>query len=289
MFLLPNSKNLLTMKTPVFYQPVIKACLFLFIAVFTFFGCKTKQEKEQAAAEETREETTKEAVIEEISGYPLPTSFEVTKMLNEARAPYILSICNTNENVGNYFLQKEKALNLGVYGADLSYASTYNMKQETMLYLEASRRLTDEMEISTAFNQTFIERIENNLENGDSLISIISDSFYDTYDYLTTNKKDKLAILVMAGSWIEGLYITTQIAITAGDNTKFLDIITHQESSLKKLLEIMEPLKEDKDVSEIHGGLIDLNKIYDTTEEELTEKQLEEILNSIETLRNKIV
>ncbi|MQY79620.1 MAG: hypothetical protein GH151_10585 [Bacteroidetes bacterium] len=277
------------MKTSVFYQPIIKACLFLFITVFIFVGCKPKQEKEPAAAEVTEKDLDKEAVIEEISGYPLPTSFEVTKMLNNAKAPYILSICNTNENVGNYFLQKEKALNLGVYGADLSYASTYNMKQETMLYLEASRRLTDEMEISTAFNQTFIERIENNLENGDSLISIISDSFYDTYDYLTINKKDKLAILVMAGSWIEGLYITTQIAITAGDNTKFLDIITHQESSLKKLLEIMEPLKEDEDVSEIHGGLIDLNKIYDKIEAELTEKQLEEILNSIETLRNKIV
>ena len=117
-----------------------------------------------------------------------------------------------------------------------------------MLYLEASRRLTDEMEISTAFNLDYVERIENNLENWDSLISIISDSFYDTYNYLTINKKDKLAILVMAGSWIEGLYITTQIAITAGDNTKFLDIITHQESSLKKLLEIIEPLKEDEDV-----------------------------------------
>ena len=277
------------MKTSVFYHPIIKACLFLFIAVFTFFGCKPKQEKEPAAAEESGKEIKKEAVIEEISGYPLPTSFEVTKMLNEAKAPYILSICNTNENVDNYFLQKEKALNLGVYGADLSYASTYNMKQETMLYLEASRRLTDEMEISTAFNLNYVERIENNLENGDSLISIISDSFYDTYNYLTTNKKDKIAILVMAGSWIEGLYITTQIALTAGDNTKFLDIITHQESSLKKLLEIIEPLVEDEDVSEIHGGLIDLNKIYDTIEEELTEKQLEEISNSIETLRNKIV
>ncbi len=277
------------MKTSVFYQSVVKVCLFLLIAVFTFVGCKTKQEKEPASAEEPVKEVEKEAVIEEISGYPLPTSFEITKMLNEARAPYILSICNTNENVGNYFLQKEKALNLGVYGADLSYASTYNMKQETMLYLEASKRLTDEMEISTAFNLNYVERIENNLENRDSMISIISDSFYDTYDHLTTNKKDKLAILVMTGSWIEGLYITAQIAITAGDNTKFLDIITNQESSLKKLLEIMEPLKEDEDVSEIHGGLMDLNKIYDTIEEELTEKQLEEILNSIETLRNKIV
>ncbi len=277
------------MKIAVFNQPVIKACLFLFIALFTFIGCKTKVEKEPATTIVTEKDVDKEAVIEEISGYPLPTSFEVTKMLNEAKAPYILSICNTNENVGNYFLQKEKALNLGIYGADLSYASTYRRKQETMLYLEASKRLTDELEISTAFTMHYVEKIENNLESGDSLISIISDSFYDTYNYLTTNKKDKLAVLVMTGSWIEGLYITTQIAITAGDNTKFLDIITHQESSLKKLLEIMEPLKEDEDVSEIHDGLIDLNKIYDTIEEELTEKQLEEILNSIETLRNKII
>lgn len=277
------------MKTAVFYQSVIKTCLFLFIVVFTFFGCKTKQEKEPAATEVTEKDLDKEAVIEEISGYPLPTSFEVTKMLNDAKAPYILSICNTNENVGNYFLQKEKALNLGVYGADLSYASTYNMKQETMLYLEASKRLTDEMEISTAFNMNYVERIENNLESGDSLISIISDSFYDTYDYLIANEKDKLAILVMAGSWIEGLYITSQIALTAGDNTKFLEIIAHQKNSLNKLLEVMDPVKEDEDVAEIHSGLTDLNKLYDTIEEKITDEQLEEISNFIETLRNNIV
>ncbi len=277
------------MKTVVFNYPVIKACLFLFIALFTFSGCKTKVEKEPAAIEVTEKDQDKEVVIEEISGYPLPTSFEITKMLNEAKAPYILSICNSNENVDNYFMQKEKALNLGVYGADLSYASTYNMKQETMLYLKASKSLTDEMEISTAFNMNYVERIENSLENGDSLISIISDSFYDTYDYLIANEKDKLAILVMAGSWIEGLYITSQIALTAGDNTKFLEIIAQQKNSLNTLLEVMAPVKDDEDAVEVYSGLTELNKLYDTIEEIITDEQLVEISNSIESLRNKIV
>ncbi len=277
------------MKTVVFNQSVIKACLFLFIALFAFSGCKTKVEKEPAAIEVTEKDQDKEAVIEEISGYPLPTSFEITKMLNEARAPYILSICNSNENVTNYFMQKEKALNLGVYGADLSYASTYNMKQETMLYLKASKRLADEMEISTAFNVNYVERIENSLEKGDSLISIISDSFYDTYDYLIANEKDKLAILVMAGSWIEGLYITSQIALTAGDNTKFIEIIAQQKNSLNTLLEVMAPVKDDEDAVEVYSGLTELNKLYDTIEEIITDEQLVEISNSIESLRNKIV
>jgi len=277
------------MKIAVFNQPVIKACLFLFIALFTFIGCKTKVEKEPAAIEVTEKDLDKEAVIEEISGYPLPTSFIVTKMLNEAKAPYILSICNSNENVDNYFMQKEKALNLGVYGADLSYASTYNMKQETMLYLKASKRLTDEMEISTAFNTNYVERIENSIEKGDSLISIISDSFYDTYDYLIANEKDKLAILVMAGSWIEGLYITSQIALTAGDNTKFLEIIAQQKNSLNTLLEVMDPVKDDEDTLEIYSGLTNLSKLYNTIEEVITDEQLVEISKSIESLRNSIV
>ena len=277
------------MKIAVFNQSVIKACLFLFIALFVFFGCKTKVEKEPVATEVTEKDMDKEAVIEEISGYPLPTSFIVTKMLNEAKAPYILSICNSNENVSNYFMQKEKALNLGVYGADLSYASTYNMKQETMLYLKTSKRLIDEMEISTAFNTNYVERIESSIENGDSLISIISDSFYDTYDYLIANEKDKLAILVMAGSWIEGLYITSQIALTAGDNTKFLEIIAHQKNSLSTLLEVMDPVKDDADAKEIYSSLTELSKLYETIEEIITDEQLVEISNSIETLRNNIV
>ena len=97
------------MKKTVFNHSVIKACLFLFIALFVFFGCKTKVEKEPASTEVTEKDLDKEAVIEEISGYPLPTSFVVTKMLNEARAPYILSICNSNENID---------LDLGLIGFD---------------------------------------------------------------------------------------------------------------------------------------------------------------------------
>ena len=228
-------------------------------------------------------------VIESISGYPLPTSFEVPTMLNEAGAPYILSISNPASNVGNYFTQTDKALNLGIYGADLSYASTYRMKQETMLYLNASKQLTDEIEISSAFNQTFAERVENNLENGDSLINIISDSFIDTYNYLTENNKDKLAIVVMAGSWIEGLYITSQIAITAADNTALLDIIANQNSSLKKLIEIMDPVKGDEDVVEMFNALNELKEHYDEIEDQVTDQILENIASTIEGIRNKIV
>lgn len=275
------------MKVSVRFKQMI-ACLLSLVILFAI-ACKPREKSPEEKPAATESDQPKEDVITEITGYPLPTSFEVTTMLNKAGAPYILSISNPASNVGNYFTQVEKALNLGVYGADLSYASTYMMKQETMLYLNATKQLTDEMEISSAFNMDFAVRIENNLENGDSLISIISDSFTDTYKYLTNNNKDKLAILVMAGSWIEGLFITTQIAKISEDNTHILEIIAHQKSSLNKLLEIMEPVADDTDVTGIIAGLNELKDHFDTIEDEGTDQFLEAVSLSVESLRNRII
>ncbi|UCG27017.1 MAG: hypothetical protein JSV24_08555 [Bacteroidales bacterium] len=266
----------------------ISACFISIIFLFVS-SCKPGERSSTQESVPGEDDQPKEEIIAEITGYPLPTSFEITNMLNEAGAPYILSISNPASNADKYFTQAEKALNLGVYGADLSYASTYMMKQETILYLNATKQLTDEMEISSVFNTDYASRVENNLENRDSLISIISDSFVDTYKYLTNNNKDKLAILVMTGSWIEGLFITIQIAITAEDNDQILAIISHQESSLKKLLEILDPVATDPDAAEIVTGLIELEGHFDTIEGEITDQLLEAMSVSIENLRNKVI
>lgn len=266
----------------------IRAWIFILGLLFILSGCKFLK-KEQAESAEPAEEPTKEAVIEELSGYPIPTSFEIIKMINEAGASYIFTLSNATDRVDHYITSKDKAVNLGVYGTDLSYASTYGMKQETMLYLESSKRLIDEMGITTAFNVNYAQRIEDNMDEKDSLIAIISDSFYDTWSYLTTNEKNKQAILVVSGSWIEGLYITTQIAITARDRTPFLEIIARQKNSLHKLLEVVETVKEDADLTGIYSGLMELNAIYEGIGDDLTPEQLEQIVSSIESLRQSIV
>lgn len=277
------------MKTASIIQSVTRTWIVIFGIIMILSGCKSSKKDAADAPEQADEQAPKEDVIKDLSGYPLPTSYEITDMLHEAGASYILTLSNAASNVGNYISSAEKALNLGVYGADLSYASTYMMKQETMQYLESSKRLIDELEISTAFNVSYAERVENNLDISDSTIIIISDSFYDTWNYLVENEKDKLAILVLSGSYIEGLYITTQIAITAADNTRFLEIIAHQKNSLNELIRIIEPIKEDADVSKIYNGLVDLAKIFEEVGETLTARQLEQVLSAVDPLREDII
>lgn len=236
------------------------------------------------------EAVTKEEAFKSVTKYPLPTAFEVTKMLNKAGASYILSLNNPVENVDKYFTEKSKALNLGVYGANLSYASTYQMKQETMNYLKVSKKLIDELQITTAFNKDFAERIEANIDNKDSLIHIISDSFYDTYDFLTNQGKDNISLMVMSGSWIEGLYITTQIAIISKNNEDFLKIIANQKDPLNKLMELMEPVAADPAISEVKTMLQPLVVAFGKVEgETLTTEQYNEITEAVSKIRAAII
>ncbi len=252
-------------------------------------GCKNAQQKREAETPSSEIPSSKEDVIEELSGYPIPTSYEITKLVYEAGAPYINNLSNDPGKAGEYITQRDKALNLGVYGTDLCYASTHAMKHGTMLYLEASKTLVDELGISTNFNTNYAERIENNLDDRDSVILIVSESFSDTWSYLVENKQDILARLVVCGSWIEGIYTTTNIAKTSRDNTKFLEIIAQQKKSLDMLVNLMEPVKELDDVSEIFKGLFDLQDIYEGVGDTLTSDQLEKISAKIEALRGSII
>jgi hypothetical protein len=233
---------------------------------------------------------TKDETFKSVTKYPIPTAFEVVKLLNKAGASYILSLNNPVENVDKYFTEKSKALNLGVYGADLSYASTYQMKQETMNYLNVSKKLIEELQITSAFNKDFAERVEANLDNKDELIQIITDSFYDTYEFLTHEGKDNLSLLVMAGSWIEGLYITTQIAVVSKNNEDLLKIIANQKEPLLKLMELLEPAAADAAIADVMEMLKPLKVLFDEIAgETLAAEQFGKIEQEIAKIRVSII
>jgi len=191
-------------------QPLIAIVLSV---ALVFSACQSGKKKDDKG--ENKSVTTQKIDKEEIEQdvrefvYPLPTSFEVTEMLNRIGASYILTLSNSAENVDKYLTETKQALNLGVYGADLSYASTYNQKQQIVTYMEASKKLIDALNITGALPTDILDKIEQNEDNKDELVEIITNTFYDTYEFLNVNQRGSVSMLVLAGSWVEALYITT--------------------------------------------------------------------------------
>lgn len=222
--------------------------------------------------------------------YPLPTAFEVTEMINKVEASYIIGLSNETSNVDKYFTDKDQAINLGVYSADLSYASTYNMKQEVMNYMEASENLIVELGITGAFSVNFIDQVEANLDNKDKLVELITGSFYDTYEYLVKNNKEDLSLLVLAGTWIEGMYISCNISETVYNNPELVKVILHQKTSLNELVELLAPHNEHETIQSVLSDLKPIKDIYDNIDETgITESQLRGIIEQASIVRNKII
>lgn len=265
-----------------------KAVYFLVpVLIFTIFilsscgGKKDNTNGNQDSLTDTIAETP------EIFQYPIPTSFDMTDMLNEAGAAYIFAI-NNPENANKYNTEASKALNLGVYGADLCYSSTYNMKQETMLYLDASKKLSDQLEINTPYSETFAERLEGNIENTDSTYALISASIEDTYNHLKSNNKNDLSLLVMAGSIIEGMYIATQVATLTPDNTEITTIIMEQKESLDGIISMMEESTHEEIIN-IYEDLKKMSDLLSQAEAGMTPALLDELSKVSEEVRTKIV
>ncbi len=257
--------------------------------LIVFSGCNTTQKKPDIGIPEVPEITSREDVVEDLSGYKVPTSYDITKYIYQSGAPYILSLSNRPEKAGEYITQRDKVLNLGVYAADLCYATTYMMKQGTMNYLEASKILIDDLGISTTFNTTYADRIEANIDNRDSLIAVVTESFDDTWNYLVENQQDVLARLVVCGSWIEGVYITANMAQKAIDNTAILEALARQKKSLNELVTLLETVMDLEEVSDLYKGLSDIQEFYEEVGDTLTDEQLQLLTEKINVLRESIV
>ena len=75
--------------------------------------------------------------------YSLPSPLETAMLIKNAGAEYNEGLMNPTENTSRYITSKSKALNLGIYSTDLSYASLFDQTQATLSYIEAAKEMAD--------------------------------------------------------------------------------------------------------------------------------------------------
>jgi hypothetical protein len=80
--------------------------------------------------------------------------------------------------------------------------------------------------------------MEQNRNDRDSLLSIISETYWQVDAYLKENGRDNISALMIAGGWVEGLYIATQVA-AQHDTPELRQRIAEQRLPLADLLELV--------------------------------------------------
>lgn len=261
------------------------------ILIFSFSGlssCKNRSEKKDLKKIELNEVDTIMSEIEK-NVYPLPTSAEVIKMLSELEVGYILGIANPVANARKYLTSTTKAVNMGVYGADLSYATLYNIQQEVLNYLDAIRSLANELNMSKIYDESLYDRIQKNFDNRDELVNILTEAFNNTYAYLSENDQQSLALLVVGGAWVEGMYLTTHVSEAAYQVAGISKVLIEQKESFDLFLDITKPYLDDPNVKEFVDKLEPIRKVYSGLTTSLTNQNIIDITNAIESIRSQLV
>jgi hypothetical protein len=260
----------------------------LIISFTCLTSCKDKSTSKQQKKVEMEQVKTIENQIE-ANVYPLPTSAAVIKMLTELEVGYIIGISNPVANTKKYFSSTTRAINLGVYGADLSYASLYNIQQEVINYLNAIRTLSNELNMSKIYNEDLYDKIKQNFDNKDELVKILTSAFNETYSYLSENDQQPLALLVVGGAWVEGMYLTTHVSEAAYQVAGISRVLLEQKKSFELFLEITQPYANDPSVSDFVKLLDPVKKVYEGLGTSLTDQNIKDITKVITDVRDKIV
>lgn len=271
-------------------KAILKSVFLLALTTsFVLSGCK--QSTDKSVESNTGDKLTQEEVaksVEEVI-FPLPEPLGVYKMLQEIGASYVGNAMNPVESVDKYYTSNVKAVNLGVYGADLSYATVYAKNDDSDAYTKSVKKLVDDLGIKIDYLKLTSEETIAKAENPDSLVSLTTGIFFDIYEFLHKESDPALAALMVNGFYVEGLYIATHISDDTFDNVEMLNIIYGQAKPLDELIKLNDNFADNQYIQTIQTALKKLKTLYDATEGSLNKEQLEEIKTSVTAIRETMV
>lgn len=246
---------------------VILAAIMLFPILLP--GCKSggrKSPKEEVSVDLQKDNT---AVLQDIKQAEkifnaLPSPLESAMLIKSAGARFEESLLNPVGNVTNYVTNKSMALNLGIYTCDLSFASLYEQTQLIINYMNAAKKMADGLGILKAIEQEQIDKLEENINNSDVIMEIVSETFMNSNSYLEDNGQPAIAAMVLVGGWIEGLYISTQLIDMKDFNgNKLVGRIIDQKLSIDILFNLLNSSKGNPAVDELLVQVVRLKTVFD--------------------------
>jgi hypothetical protein len=194
----------------------------------------------------------------------LPSPLESAMLIKSAGARFDGKLLNPVSSVNNYVTTKAMALNLGVYTCDLSFASLYEQTQLLIDYMNAAKKMADGLGILEAIDQADIDKLEENINNTEAIMDIVSQTFMNSDSYLKDNGQPATAATVLVGGWIEGLYISTQlIDMKEFDGNKLVGRIIDQKLSIDILLNLLAGSKGNPSIDELMVQVGKLKTIFD--------------------------
>lgn len=240
--------------------------------------------------------------------FAVPSPVTTAMALKDAGANYDQARTMDLAVVDAAATKEAQALAMGALGADLGYAILFDDGQRALNTMKAIEKLGNALQLGNAFESAILDRFRNNLSSSDSLLRLSGMAFRAADEYLEQDERQDVSAMVLAGGWVEALYLTVNDPQVATSKS-IRDRVGQQAKGLESVIGLLE---DQHSGSPLLDGLRRLQGVYDgvavtyayqapvtdagarttfinsTTQVDLTDEQLQAITAEVNALRAQI-
>ena len=249
-----------------------KHLIYILLSLFIFASCSScKKEKKDDTDFSTEFEIpdsviyegeyaiSEQAMDEIVQNISSPV--EIAALIKAVGVPYSKDYLATTDFVDNYNTSYKQALGLGIFGADLGYQNMYNKTGGVIDYISAIKTLADGIRVGQFFDFTTLKRLVTYNENLDSLMYISVQNFNQMDRYLRENNRSNLSSLIVAGVWIESMYLLGEV-VKESPNADLSEKIGEQKIILSNLMLLLRNYERDPKFKDLIADLSEIQEIY---------------------------
>jgi hypothetical protein len=298
-----------------------KLLIIQLIVVLLLCSCKSSTRKsgefvfpEADSVPVSEAEKLSDEAIDDISRN-ISSPVEIADILQRMSVPFSTGYLASSIDAGRLSTSFDKALKLGILGADLGYLNMYEKTGTSIDVLSSIKKLAEGINVGQFFDFETIKRLSLNRSNLDSLLYLSLSSYNQIDKFLREKGRGQLSALMITGVWVEGQYLAAQVlkqypdtllrnrvgeqkvilndlimllAPYCNSGQEFKDLCQNMQNMKEKYRDIRvtytlgEPVMVEKD-----GALIVIQT--DQSKVEMTDEQLAGIIEITRSIRNKLI
>jgi vacuolar-type H+-ATPase catalytic subunit A/Vma1 len=226
----------------------------------------------------------------------MPDPIEIVDLVKSTGIDYDNSLLNKPENTEKYNSEHKMALNMGVYTVDLGYTNLHNKTQDAIKYLDATKKMTNGLKVSQFFDFEKIKSITQEGKDLNQLITTTGIGLDKMRQGLEDEKRGEAITLIVAGGWLEAVYLATQVAEKVDRKEKIADqkiVITElikmfeaNKTTSKHLTEIYEDFKK---INDAFTNIAVKNEEGKEVQVQMSKEDFNKLNQTIKEVRNKII
>jgi hypothetical protein len=260
-----------------------------------------------------QEKVSNEAIDDIVRNISSPV--EIAEILQRMKVPFSTSYLASSIDASRQGTSYDKALKLGILGADLGYLNMYEKTGTSIDVLSSIKKLAEGINVGQFFDFETIRRLSLNRSNLDSLFLLSNNAYNEIDKFLREKGRGQLSALMVTGVWIQGQYLATQV-LKQNPDTLLRNRVGEQKTILNDLILLLAPycnsgeqfsalcryMQDFRDayrdvritytvgepqMVEKDGALIVVQT--DQSKVDMTDEQLSSIIQATEKIRNKLI